>query len=122
GDPALKSESAWQNEAYIQYQNNNLSLQAGYFYRDISRFIDWLRESTDVPYQAQNLGNNKTHGVFTNLSYKRRLAEQQQLHFNLAYTYLNPSIINDYKNSIIKYGIESLNHQVQGSVSYILHN
>ncbi len=122
GNPALKSESAWQNEASIQYQNNNLSLQAGYFYRDISRFIDWLRESTDVPYQAQNLGNNKTHGVFTNLSYKRRLAEQQQLHFNLAYTYLNPSIINDYKNSIIKYGIESLNHQVQGSVSYILHN
>ena len=89
-------------------------MQAGYFYRDISRFIDWLRESTDVPYQAQNLGNNKTHGVFSNLSYKRSLAEQQQLHFNLGYTYLNPSIINDYKNSIIKYGIESLNHQVQG--------
>lgn len=118
GNPDLKSESAWQNEIGLQYSQNKWSFQAGYFYRDISRFIDWLRESTDVPYQAQNLGNNKTHGVYSNLGYKTAFGTDQHMTVNLAYTYLNPSIINDYKNTIIKYGIESLRHQAQATVSY----
>src|SRR5690606_34351885 len=97
GNPDLKSESAWQNEIGLQYTRNKWSFQAGYFYRDINRFIDWLRASTDVPYQAQNLGNNKTHGVYSNLGYKTAFGTDQHVMVNLAYTYLNPSIINDYK-------------------------
>jgi len=118
GNPDLKSESAWQNEFGLQYNRDKFSFQAGYFYRNIRRFIDWLRESTDVPYQAQNLGNNKTHGIYANIGYKTVFAEHQSLMFNFAYTYLDPSIINDYSNSMIKYGIESLKHQLQASFSY----
>lgn len=118
GNPDLKSENAWQNEIGTSYTKGNLSIRAGYFYRDIDNFIDWMRESTDVPYQANNLGNNKTHGIFSNFLYNYQIAERKSLNFNFSYSYLKPSIVNNYKNSIIKYGIESLKHQAIGTISF----
>lgn len=118
GNPNLKSENAWQNEIGTSYQLANLTVKAGYFYRDIDNFIDWMRTSTSEPYQAQNLGNNKTHGIFSNILYNRQLGNSSSINLNLSYTYLNSSIINDYQNAIIKYGIESLKHQAIGSLTF----
>jgi len=118
GNPNLKSENAWQNEVNASFQKNGLTVKAGYFYRDIDNFIDWIRASTDEPYQAQNLGNNKTHGIFTNLIFNHKISDSKNLNLNFSYNYLNPSIVNDYKNTIIKYGIESLRHQAIGSISF----
>ncbi|WP_138091648.1 TonB-dependent receptor domain-containing protein [Sphingobacterium daejeonense] len=52
GNPDLKSENAWQNEISTSFQKNSLTLKGGYFYRDIDNFIDWVRASTDEPFQA----------------------------------------------------------------------
>src|SRR5690606_26223471 len=65
-----------------------------------------------------NLGNNQTHGIFSNLDYTRNLTDNQTIRFNLGYTYLNPSILNKYENSYIKYGIQNLNHQLLAGLSY----
>lgn len=118
GNPDLKSENAWQNEISTSFQKNSLTLKGGYFYRDIDNFIDWVRASTEEPFQAQNLGNNKTHGIFSNILYTHKITDSKNINFNFSYTYLNPSIINDYKNTIIKYGIESLKHQAIGTISF----
>ncbi len=117
GNPDLKSENAWQNEISASFQKDYISIKGGYFYRDIDNFIDWVRSSTDEPYQAQNLGNNKTHGIFGSLNFNQPFSENKNLSVNLQYSYLNPSIINDYENTIIKYGIESLKNQFQANIS-----
>ncbi len=118
GNPNLKSENAWQNEISTSYNRAGFTFKTGYFYRDIHNFIDWIRTTTDEPYQAQNLGNNRTHGIFANSLYNHKISSNKTLNFNFSYTYLNPSIINEYKDSIIKYGIESLKHQVQGIFTF----
>ncbi|MGV3547166.1 MAG: TonB-dependent receptor plug domain-containing protein, partial [Pedobacter sp.] len=63
GNPNLVSENAWQYEFSLQYKVQSLYAQGGYFYRNISDFIDWVRNSTMVPYQPQNFGNNKIQGI-----------------------------------------------------------
>src|SRR5690606_11145684 len=106
------------NEASVQFKNKNVLWKFGYFYRDVKNFIDWIRLEVDEPYQATNLGNNQTHGIFSNLDYTRNLTDNQTIRFNLGYTYLNPSILNKYENSYIKYGIQNLNHQLLAGLSY----
>lgn len=118
GNPNLISENAWQNEVSVQFKNETLMLKGGYFYRDVKNFIDWIRYQVEEPYQAANLGNNKTHGFFTNLNYTRNLTNDQNISVNLGYTYLNPSIINKYDNTYIKYGIQNLDHQLLGNITY----
>lgn len=118
GNPDLISENSWQHDFSVNFKNQHFSAKAGFFYRDIKNFIDWIRESTDVPYQATNLGNNKTHGLLANFQFQKAFQNQQHFQVRVDYTYLNPSIINVYPNTIIKYGIESLKHQVIGTLQY----
>ncbi len=115
GNPNLKSEQAWQHEMSLSYHKGYFTAKAGYFYRDISNFIDWVRSSTNVPFQAQNLGENKTNGVFTSLGLHYPFAERKSVQVNLAYTYLDPSIVNSMDYTTIKYGIQSLKHQFQAN-------
>lgn len=119
GNPYLASENAWQSEAILKYLNGNITAQAGYFYRDVRDFIDWVRSSIDEPYQPVNLKSNRIHGVNASLKYRNIQWNNVGLNLSVGYSYLSPSAIDIEARSISKYAIETLRHQLIGSVNLV---
>lgn len=117
GNPNLAPEKAYQVEVGGKYRKNNFQMEAFVFYRDIDDFIDWIREDANQPYQPYNASKNKTKGVNTALRYK--IGEAGNLwNLGLSYTYLSPMIENKTDGMLSKYSLESLKHQVVGTVNY----
>lgn len=117
GNPNLLPEKAYQVEIGGKYVNKGFRAEAFAFYRDIDDFIDWIRVDTTVPYQPYNASKNKTKGFNTALKYK--LGNQSEYwDLGLSYTYLSPKIENKAEDKISKYAIESLRHQLVGTVNY----
>lgn len=111
GNPDLRSENAWQLEGAVKYNRAKLSAHAGYFYRNIDNFIDWIRASADVPYQPFNSGENKINGFNGNIDYRLSSGATSFL-LNMGYTYLDPSIKQE-AGFTSKYALENLNHQAK---------
>lgn len=114
GNPALRSENAWQAEAGIRHDGARWQLHAGYFYRQLNDFIDWVRESADEPWQPMNFAGNRTHG--STFSFQYRLSPSNhptQWNLGLGYTFLAPAI-DSGPGYLSKYAIESLRHQLVG--------
>lgn len=122
GNPLLISENAWQAESMIKYSKGGFSAQTGYFYRNVQDFIDWQRESTDVPYQPFNIDNNKIQGYNISLKYKDQSNRDFRYHVGVGYTYLNPSVISNQSGAISKYAIENLKHQLNTSLNLMYKN
>ena len=118
GNANIESEKAFQTEVGFKYNKRNLSFNAYYFYRSITDFIDWVRLTTNEPWQAQNFGDLKTNGFNTKASYLANLNSNQSIKISLSYAYLDPkfeNVDNQYKS---KYKIESLKHQVINTIDY----
>ena len=118
GNPNLTSENAWQYELALQYKYEGLQLQGGYFYRNISDFIDWIRTSSAVPYQPQNVGNNKVQGFNVALSHGLKINTNSSLKYQLNYNYLHAAATNYAANVTSKYLVENLKHQALMRVVY----
>lgn len=118
GNPNLKSENAWQYEFGIRYEKGDKYLRTGYFYRDISDFIDWIREDVKNPYQPFNFGNNRVSGV--NISYGQmfKLSDTQRIKYDISYNYLKPKDMKYMGNVTSKYILESLKHQALARLLY----
>lgn len=117
GNPNLVSENAWQYELSVKYQKGTTQFAAGYFYRDINNLIDWLRPNTIVPYQPQNLGNQRMNGVYVRWGQSVALGNQSSLGYTLSYQYLDPS--QDVTPGLIsKYVLENLKHQAILGLNY----
>ncbi|MGG5505720.1 MULTISPECIES: TonB-dependent receptor plug domain-containing protein [unclassified Myroides] len=119
GNPDLTPEKAYQVEVGGKYRTSKFQAEAFVFYRDIDDFVDWIRVDTDQPYQPYNASKNKTKGVNTALRY--RLGDEVNFwNLGLSYTYLSPTIENKSAGDgmLSKYSLESLKHQVVGTVSY----
>lgn len=118
GNPNLVSENAWQSEFGVKYLSNNMVFQAGYFYRNISQFIDWLREEGAIAWQSENRGNNKMQGFQTNLRYEFQGHNPNTKFFiNAGYNYLRPQVATLAVPLQSKYEIESLRHQLIGNIT-----
>lgn len=117
GNPLLESENAWQAEGVVRYQYGNFTAQAGYFYRNVSQFIDW-RRSIDVPYQPINIDHNRMRGLHFRTDYTHEISNDAQLRFRLGYNYLNPEIMSNSDGLISKYVIENLKHQVNNAIHF----
>jgi len=118
GNPNLTSENAWQYELSLQYKLDDFNVQGGYFYRNISDFIDWVRNSTALPYQPQNFGNNKIQGFNVSLGQSLNLGDKSSLNYHLSYNYLHAGEMNYANNITSKYVLENLKHQALGRVVY----
>ena len=92
-------------------------LQAGYFYRVISDFIDWVRPDDAEPYTPVNFGKNKIQGVYGRIQQRFPIGQQQILGYHISYNYLHP-IINRTTDLQSKYALESLKHQFIATFSY----
>lgn len=112
GNATLGSENAWQTEGAIKFQSAHFIAHAGYFYRDISDFIDWIRPDAESPYQPFNRGNNKVHGINTNLLYIFGMDDAIQYRINVGYNYLHASQAKT-EEFTSKYSLENLKHQVK---------
>lgn len=117
GNELLQPENAWNYEGNIQYKKENLQLKTGYFYRNISDFIDWLREDASEPYSPTNFGKNKIHGIYGRIQQSFNLSSQQSIGYQASYNYLQPSLETTGENQS-KYVLESLKHQFVAGIHY----
>lgn len=118
GNPDLTSENAWQHEESVHFTKGKFKAYAGYFYRNISDYIDWTRETSAVPYQPQNFGQNMVHGLSAKVAQDFTLSSRSHLGFDLSYNYLNPVPIKQKEGQNSKYALEMLNHQALLRATY----
>lgn len=114
GNPLLQSESSWHAEGGIKYIDDRTMIHAGYFYRNMHDFIDWVRVSTNDPWEPHNFQRNRMHGLTFSGNY-RILPEERKTTWlaGLSYTWLSPQFENSHDAGFLsKYVIESLRHQV----------
>lgn len=117
GNENLEAESAWNYEGNIQYNKENFRIQGGYFYRNISDFIDWVREETSQPYSPVNFRSNKMQGIYGRINQQMSIGARQSLGFHASYNYLRPTAkVAD--GTFSKYALESLKHQFVAGVNY----
>lgn len=123
GNDQLKPEQAGFAEGGVQYSHNTLFVQASYFYRSVSDFIDWVRIAATDPWQPRNFQSINTHGITFQSRYQFAeqlgLPENYKLGLNLSYTYLNPKV-EQGGTEMSKYAIEALKHQVIASLQSTL--
>lgn len=114
GNARLKPEYANYAEAGTQYDGYNFFVQAAYFYKNATDFIDWVRATDIDPWQPQNFQSINTHGLTVqaraNIGDALRLAEGNDVALYGNYTYLSPAISTP-SSDISKYAIEALRHQ-----------
>ena len=122
GNPNLVSENAWQYEFSLQYKVQSFYAQGGYFYRNISDFIDWVRNSTAVPYQPQNFGNNKIQGINLTIGQELNFSSKSALKYDLSYNYLHAGEMSYANNITSKYVVENLKHQALMRLNYSYSN
>lgn len=117
GNPNIQPEDAWQYEVGVDYSSKNVIAKVGYFYRDISQFIDWIRDSQDEPYSPYNLESNRTHGIYGRIGQQFVLGKRHNIGYRMSYNYLNPKLVtgNDKQS---KYVLESLKHQFIVGINY----
>lgn len=117
GNQSIQAENAWNYEGNIQYNTQHLKIQAGYFYRIISDFIDWVRADASEPYSPINFGKNKIQGVYGRIQQDFSLGSKQSLSYHVTYNYLHP-IIDRTTEIQSKYTLESLKHQFIAGINY----
>lgn len=118
GNESLKPEAAWQYEFGIYYTKENKKFQATVFQRNINDFIDWIRTSTDEPYQPHNLGNQIMRGVQAIWQQKIELSRVESFGYKISYQYLSPKTKTLGEGGISKYSLENLKHQAIVGVNY----
>lgn len=125
GNPLLLSENAWHAEGGLKYTGNKLFAHAGYFYRNMNDFIDWVRipdpvDPADNPWQPQNFQRNRTHGLTASGNYRFfDPSESRGLMVGLSYTFLSPHFEDSFNAGYLsKYAIESLRHQLVANINY----
>ncbi|SHF93141.1 iron complex outermembrane recepter protein [Salegentibacter echinorum] len=117
GNESLEPENAWSYEANMEYKKRSFRFKAGYFYRNITHFIDWVRADPATPYSPVNFGKNKVHGIYARVQQDFNLGQQQAIGYSASYNYMSPSFeASDDIQS--KYTLESLKHQFIAGIHY----
>lgn len=116
GNPNLTSENAFQSEIGVKYVKNTFSINANYFYRKISNFIDWTKSVETDPWQSVNYGDLITNGFNVRSTYNTALTANTKLNINLAYSFLDSQFKDIQQEVPSKYSISSLKHQVTNTV------
>src|SRR5699024_4412119 len=117
GNPDIQPENAWEYEAEIRYSAGKFIAQTGYFYRDISDFIDWVRKDANQPYTPVNFGHNRVHGIYVRNRQQFDLGNQQHLRYRMSYNYLAPQYLPG-GNEQSKYILETMKHQLITGMNY----
>ena len=105
GNPNLVPESAVSSELGYRFQNDKILAKISGFIRNTNNGIDWLKETPQSPWKAENVGEINLKGFET--EFRHQLFPF--LNYRLGYTYLD----NQYKNEeLSRYALQNLRHQV----------
>ena len=118
GNPDLRPENAVQGELGFKIINRKIDFNGGFFYRKISRFIDWTRKTDADPWQSNNFGNMFTKGINMRSSYPVSISKDSRLNVHLAYSYLKSEFRDMEPGLASKYLISSLKHQLTNTVDF----
>jgi len=109
GNPNLIPESAISSEIGYRFQNEKILAKVSGFIRNTDNGIDWLKETPESPWKAENVGKIHLKGFET--EFKHQLFSF--LNYRLGYTYLD----NQYKNEeLSRYALQNLRHQFVAQV------
>ena len=107
GNPDLKPENAISSELGYRFQKNNFLGKVSVFNRTSENSIDWVKETQDGIWAAENIGKIETNGVEVELGQQFNSFVKS---YSLGYTYLD-SKAKEPQNLISRYVMENLKHQ-----------
>ncbi len=107
GNPNLKPENALSSELGYRFQNNNFFAKVSLFNRTSDNSIDWVKETADAIWKAENIGRIETNGVEVEVGQKFNAFVKS---YSVGYTYLD-SKAKEPQNLISRYVMENLKHQ-----------
>ena len=110
GNPDLKPESALALELGARYVNTNFSFSAAYFNRNSENLIDYVKDTEDALWEANNIQEVTTSGFEfeSNISYS---INKQPQSLRIGYTYINDDVKGVTEYNFSRYSINSLkNH------------
>jgi vitamin B12 transporter len=122
GNDQLQAETSKFAEGGIKYNDEQLSLNASYFSRRISNFIDWVKAIQTDPWQPQNFSEVTTDGFTLSADYSiKGLTENNPLNslrVGASYTNLDPSFKTTIADAnFSRYALESLRNQLSGTLT-----
>lgn len=119
GNPDLRPESSWTYEAGADYRLSGIECSAVYFHRDSYDTIDWIRQSSNAPWRAMNIGSVSTNGVelSSGLSPRKVLPSLPVEKASISYTALDSYAKHDYFS---KYALDYLKHQLTAVMQFDL--
>ena len=113
GNSTLQPEFAKYAEGGGRYSMPFVFVQASYFYRNVTGFIDWIRTIDTDPWQPRNFQAINTQGVTLQANWnagEQFFAGKFTSVWDASYTYLSPEIEKPSAD-ISKYAVEALRHQ-----------
>lgn len=121
GNDKLQPEKATYMEAGLRKFNGHFSYSATAFYRQISHFIDYVKDTagiadpSTIKWQPQNFQRADIKGVSLTAGYNTAFkpgSAFDNISLNAGYNYLSPTFKGDpLSTKISRYVIESLRHQ-----------
>lgn len=115
GNPNVEAERSWQTEGGIKFNRDGVSAQMIYFHRKIYDFIDWVRATDKLPWQPENF-NNRTYGISFAGKYELSDTRSTRWTAGISYNLLSPRVDGGKAGMMSKYAIESLRHQLTGTL------
>jgi iron complex outermembrane receptor protein len=113
GNENLTPETAATYETGVCYEKKQHKLMLNIFYRDADDIIDWTRNNSADPWQADNISRTKTIGSEAEwdfiINYKNRFLNLEKT--SLGYAYLNTSY-SQKEAMEVKYTSDYLKHKV----------
>ena len=107
GNPNLQAEKALSAEVGYRYQRENFTFKTSIFTRNTDNAIDWIKETENSVWKAQNLAKVDTQGA--EVEVEKAFPTFFNSRFNVSYTYLDTKL--DMGNLISKSVAENLRHQ-----------
>ena len=120
GNSSLQPEESATYESGVNFFSSAVSANAGVFYRKGTNLIDWVRETSDKPWKAQNIASLDTKGIDAAVTFLPDAVFDEPLvkKVKLSYSYLDSEIEKTPLQS--RYVLDHLKHQLVGELTHIL--
>ena len=110
GNPNLKPERATAAELGFRYSTANFSFSSAYFIRNSENLIDYVKNTEEALWEANNIQEVTTGGFELESTFKYTFSTHPQS-FRLGYTYIDDDVKGVTEYTFSRYSINSLkNH------------
>lgn len=122
GNELLKPESAWTYQGGVRWTKEAYALEATYFIRQGANFIDYVADSLNGPYRAENYAKVNTEGIQVQgtVQLNRLFNFNHYIKLQVNYTNLNSTIRDNNDNRVSQYSLSNLTHQFNATLQHKL--